>query len=95
MAKRVIAPRVRDKSSAWVAFEPADAQALKAMQRGVAEPHQQVRAFEWILKATHLRDETFIEGKPDLSAHLVGMRSVGLQIVACLDWHPQQEKDIV
>ena len=88
--KKVITPTRKIKPGEWLPFEPTDAYALRAVQAGTAEPHQQQRALEWILRATRLRDETFVADKPDVSAYLAGMRAVGLQIVACMNWKSKQ-----
>lgn len=84
--KRVVVP----SPPHWSRFEPDDAYAVKALAAGTANEAQQKRAFNWILKASKLRDDTFVSGQPDTSAYLAGMRAVGLQIVAALDWKPKE-----
>jgi hypothetical protein len=66
-------------------WELPDASALQALQRGEADADQQRRALDWILRAAAGTYEwTFVAGQPDVSQHLEGRRSVGLQIVKLL-----------
>lgn len=66
-------------------YDPADATALQALERGEADPEQQKRALRWVLIAAAMTyDETFVPGQPDVSAFLAGRRSVGTQVVKLL-----------
>lgn len=80
-------PQVDDHAS-WkpAEWEPGDASALQALANGEANPHQQKRALDWVIRAagtydlsyrpgaTGDRDTSFAEGK----------RFIGLQIVKLL-----------
>lgn len=65
-------------------WEPADAKSLQALATGAAEPEQQKRALDWIIKAAMTYDETFVPGQADVSNFLAGRRNVGTQIVKLL-----------
>ena len=69
-----------------VAFTPAEAYAAKAIERGEASGEMQKRFFDWLLRATRMRDEIFVPGQEDVRAYLLGRRSVGLQVAALLQW---------
>lgn len=66
-------------------FDIADAVAIKALQNGTAEPHQQQRALKWIIEAAAgTYDQTFYPGGEDgrrSTDFAEGRRSVGLRIV--------------
>lgn len=66
-------------------YEPADVSALQAVAGGRADPEQQKRALDWIIRrccATY--DVTFIPGEPDGSAFAQGRRFPGQKIVELL-----------
>lgn len=68
-----------------VEWDEADANALKALQRGDADADQQKRALDWILRhAAMIREVTFQPGMPDASAFAEGRRFVGLTIAQLL-----------
>lgn len=71
-------------------WEPADASAMRALERGEATPEQQKRALSWIINvgaATY--NQSFTPGQPDASAFAEGRRYVGLQIVKLLHINPK------
>jgi hypothetical protein len=66
-------------------WEPADATALQALERGEADAEQQKRALRWVVNAAAMTyDEPFVPGQPDVSDYLAGRMSVGRQIVKLL-----------
>lgn len=74
---------MRKKIPLWESapFDIADAQALKAMNEGVAEPHQQQRAIQWITKvAARLNRLSFDPESERATAFAEGRRFVGMQI---------------
>ena len=73
------------------AFEDRDAYAVKAFAAGKANEDEQVRAFAWIMGATGVRDELFVQGQEDTRLYLMGRRSIGLQIAHLLTWVPKKE----
>lgn len=67
----------------WQHNEPTldEARALKAYALGEATPEQQKLSLRWIVqRECGLGLDTFVTGKPDLSAYLAGKRSVGVKI---------------
>lgn len=71
-------------------WEPADASAMQALERGEATPEQQKRALSWIINvgaATY--NQSFVPGQQDASAFAEGRRFVGLQLVKLLHVNPQ------
>lgn len=72
-------------------FTEREAYAIQALETGTANEGQQQLALKWILQASRLRDETFVEGKDDVRLFLQGKRSVGLNIVEALNWKKQGE----
>lgn len=68
--------------------------AVKAWAQGTASEAQQRLAFDWVMRATGLRNETFIEGKADATLYLQGRRSVGLNIVEAMNAKPKGEPPI-
>ena len=67
-------------------WEPADAGALQALVRGEAEPHQQKRALDWIIKqAAGTYDLSYRPNSHDETQFAEGKRFVGLQIVKLLN----------
>lgn len=80
-------PRVKKPAPPYfdVQWEPADVSALQALRRGEAEPDQQKRALDWIIKhACNAYQPTFHPGQPDASAFAEGRRWPGLKIVELL-----------
>lgn len=75
------------KAVPWapVPFTEQDVFAAKAVSRGEAGPIEQKRFVDWLINATGMRDEIFIEGKPDVKDYLLGRRSIGLQYAAMLN----------
>lgn len=66
-------------------WEPADASALQALQRGEASPEQQKRALDWfITHAAGAYNVSFVPGSQDASAFMEGRRYAGLQAVKLL-----------
>jgi hypothetical protein len=77
----------RDETPAFFSapWEPADASAVQALARGEANPEQQKRALDWVIKtgaATY--NTSFTPGSPDATAFAEGRRFVGTQIVKLL-----------
>lgn len=66
-------------------WKAADAYALQALAKGIANESQQRRALDWIIQASGTYDATFFVGQPDASAFADGKRHVGLQIVKLLN----------
>lgn len=63
----------------------ADAAAIKALNIGKAEPEQQKRALDWILKnACMIGGEPFCPGEPDSTAYKNGKQSVARNILFIL-----------
>lgn len=90
------APKTRRKpvaaaSAPWLppAYELADATALQALQRGVADPDQQRRALDWIIKqAAGTYDLAYRPGGVDGSRDTdfaLGRQFVGQQVVKLLN----------
>lgn len=75
-----------------VAFVPAEAYAAKALEKNEATPHQQKLVFEWLVRASRMRDEIFVPGQEDVRTYLLGRRSVGLQFAELLKWRPPEGK---
>lgn len=92
--RTVTQPRRAPKRQPWhpVDWAPPDAAALKALERGDAEPEQQKRALAWILSATQIRDEVFVPDNARVTDYLLGRRSIGLQIAALLKWVPRRDR---
>ena len=70
--------------AAWTPapYESADIAAIQALERGEAEPHQQVRALRWIVEAVSATyDQSFRPGSERETVFAEGRRFVGLQIV--------------
>ena len=78
------------RDPAWMppAYVAADVEALQALQRGDANPDQQARALEWIVKtgagAYELSFRSDADGGERETAFAEGRRFVGLQIVKLL-----------
>ncbi len=71
-------------------WEPADAVAMQALQRGEANEQQQKRALDWIIRvAAGTYNSTFHPGQPDASAFAEGRRFVGLEVVKLLTINPK------
>jgi hypothetical protein len=70
----------------WHAYEwePADAYALQAVARGIANEVQQKRAIDWIINSAGTFGPTFYVGQHDASDFAQGSRHVGLQIIKLL-----------
>lgn len=76
-----------------IKWSVADCEAIQALARGEAEPHQQKRAIDWIVRSaadtygeTHdnpYRDES--EGGPRAESFLLGRRFVGEAIVKMIN----------
>lgn len=68
-------------------FEPEDAAALQALQRGNASPQQQKRALDWVvLKACATYDFAYRPGENDRDTNIaLGRQLVGQQIVKLLN----------
>ena len=66
-------------------WEPADAYALQALAKGIANEGQQKRAIDWIIRSAGTYDATFYVGQHDASDFAQGSRHVGLQIVKLLN----------
>lgn len=69
-------------------WEPADAYALQALARGIANDAQQKRALDWVIRSAGTYDSTFYVGQHDASDFAQGARHVGLQIVKLLNLPP-------
>jgi len=66
-------------------WDPADATAMQALQRGEADPTQQKRALDWIIKvAAGTYNTSFHPGQADATAFSEGRRFVGTEIVKLL-----------
>lgn len=71
-------------------WEPADASAMQALERGEASPEQQKRALAWIINVgAGTYNQSFVPGQQDASAFAEGRRFVGLQLVKLLHVNPQ------
>jgi hypothetical protein len=71
-------------------WEPADASAIQALQRGEADAAQQKRALDWIIKtAAGTYNVSFQPGVPDATAFAEGRRFVGIEIVKLLHINPR------
>lgn len=67
-------------------YDPADAYALKALQRGEANEGQQKRALAWIInQCAGTYDLSFRPENPHETSFAEGKRFVGLQIVKLLN----------
>lgn len=67
-------------------FDELEIAAMKALAAGKASEGQQKTALDWIInRAARTYDEPFVPGHGDLSVHLMGRRSVGLQIVKLIN----------
>ena len=66
-------------------WEPADAYALQALAKGIANEGQQKRALDWIIRSAGTYDVTFFAGQLDCTHFAEGSRHVGLQIVKLLN----------
>jgi hypothetical protein len=70
-------------------WDPADASALQALQRGDASPDQQKRALDWVVKtAAQTYNTSFFPGMADATAFAEGRRFVGTMIVELLLVNP-------
>ncbi len=78
MARKPVATKQPWHPYEW---EPADAYALQAVARGVANEAQQKRALDWIIRSAGTYDATFYVGQQDATDFAQGSRHVGLQIV--------------
>ena len=87
-----MALRPKPKREPWwpSPFEPNDAYAIKALAR--SEDTQIQRAFKWIMDATGVRDEMFVQGQDDTRTYLMGRRSIGLQIAHLIEWMPPKKE---
>lgn len=64
-------------------FTIADAGAIQALQRGEAQPHQQKRAIDWIIRnAASVGGQSFRTNDPYGMAFHEGRRFVAAQIMA-------------
>lgn len=71
-------------------WEPADASAVQALQRGEADAAQQKRALDWIIKhAAGTYNVSFQPGMPDATAFAEGRRFVGTEIIKLLLVNPR------
>ena len=66
-------------------WKAADAYALQALAKGIANEGQQKRALDWIIQAAGTYDATFFPGQPDVTNFAEGKRHLGLQIVKLLN----------
>ena len=66
-------------------WEPADAYALQALAKGIANEGQQKRALDWIIRSAGTYAPTFYVGQHDASDFAQGSRHVGLQVVKLLN----------
>lgn len=63
------------------AWDVADASAFQALERGEAEPHQQIRALKWLIQqASGMNELSYRPGDPYATAFAEGRRFVGLQV---------------
>lgn len=67
------------------AWDKADAYALQACAKGIANEGQQRRAIDWIIRNAGTYEPTFFVGQADATNFAEGMRHVGLQIVKLLN----------
>jgi hypothetical protein len=74
-------------------WELADAHALRALQQGTAQPHQQQRALKWIIEAARTYDQPYRPGSDRDTAFACGMQSVGQSIVKLLNLSLDALKD--
>lgn len=67
-------------------WEPADASAMQALERGDADKAQQKRALKWIIEATGTYDLSYRPGQNGErdTSFAEGKRSIGLQVVKLL-----------
>lgn len=76
------------------AWEDGDAFAIQAVAAGIANEHQQRRAFNWIIDAAAgTYDQSYRPDSPDQTAFAEGRRFVGLQIVKLLKINPSVLKE--
>ncbi len=72
-------------------YTPEVAYALKALQNGSAEPHQQQAALKWIIESAAMSyDLTYIPDSARDSDFAQGRRFVGLQIIKLLNISSKQ-----
>ena len=69
-------------------YTEADIQALRALQRGEANPKQQSRVLEWLVRAFGTHDTSFRPGDPYLTAFAEGRRHAGTTIIYMLNSAP-------
>lgn len=66
-------------------FEVADAAAVQAVYRGEANPEQQKRAMNWIMKsAAQIGGQSYRAGDSHATAFSEGRRFVGAQILSLI-----------
>lgn len=82
MAKKPATPHQPWHPYEW---EPADAYAMQALAKGIANEGQQKRALDWIIRSAGTYNVTFFAGQPDCTHFAEGSRHVGLQIVKLLN----------
>lgn len=83
--------------AAWAppSYEKAHVYALKALQDGRAEPHQQQMALTWIVNmAARTYDLSYRPDSERDSAFAEGRRFVGLEIVKLLNLDPRAIKEV-
>ena len=82
----------RKKATAMAIYEPADASALIALQRGDASPEQQQRALGWIItQASGMYEFNYFGDERDTSFAL-GRAFVGQQIIGIINGTVTKEK---
>lgn len=67
-------------------YTDADLYAVRAVARGNANPEQQRRAIDWVIRrACQTYDEQFVPDSPRVTDFLLGRRSVGQQIIKLIN----------
>ena len=88
---------MKDSSRPWfpAPYEKADASAIQALSRGLADPEQQQRALKWIIEGAAMcygmsfipggedgrRDSDFAEGRRYVGQQIVKMTKLNLAVI--------------
>ena len=72
-------------------FTDQEAHAAKAFDKGEAEPSQQQVLRDWLIRASQMRDESFVHDSARATDYLLGRRSIGLQYAAMLTYRPRDK----
>lgn len=67
-------------------FEPVVAAGMKALMTGTAEPHQQMKVFDWMLKqAAGIGTQSYRPNDPYATAFMDGRRFVGIMMMMLVE----------